>query len=233
MTRAFAAALAALLISAPAATAADLPMQLPGDATASSVRADPDTWIVGAVPGKASAKIAKRFRASHIGLGGYEVARRDARALRERPAQARTCSSTPRPTCCCASSRRSRATRCPAPPNDWRAKVAAPELTPPPVTPESPLIALIDAASDLTHPEWTGDPWATTIAGTPVTDAHGTATQAVAAAPQNGIGILGVWPGARALNVPLATVPGTKGGARSPAPPPARRSPRPSRAAPR
>ena len=79
------------------------------------------------------------------------------------------------------------------------------------MTPESPLIALIDAASDLTHPEWTGDPWATTIPGTPVTDAHGTATQAVAAAPQNGVGILGVWPGARALNVPLATVPNTKG----------------------
>ncbi len=33
----------------------------------------------------------------------------------------------------------------------------------------------------------------------------------VAVAPQNGIGILGVWPGARALNVPLATVPGTDG----------------------
>ena len=81
VTRAFAAALAALLISAPAAAAAELPMQLPGDATASSVRADPDTWIVGAVPGKASAKIAKRFRTDHIGLGGYEVARRDARAF--------------------------------------------------------------------------------------------------------------------------------------------------------
>ena len=34
---------------------------------------------------------------------------------------------------------------------------------------------------------------------------------AVAAAPQNGIGIIGVWPGARALNVPLATVPGSDG----------------------
>ena len=128
VTRAFAAALAALLISAPAAAAADLPMQLPGDATASSVRADPDTWIVGAVPGKASATIAERFRTDHIGLGGYEVARRDARgfasALRKRGllvyAQANTLlrelkavPSDPLTT----------------PPNDWRAKVAAPELT--------------------------------------------------------------------------------------------------------
>ena len=97
------------------------------------------------------------------------------------------------------------------PPNDWRAIVADPALTPPPVTPQSPLIALVDAAADMTHPEWTGDPNVATLPGTPVTDSHGTATMSVAVAPQNGIGILGVWPGARALNVPLATVPGTDG----------------------
>ena len=140
VTRALAAALAALLISAPAATAADLPMQLPGDATASSVRADRDTWIVGAVPGDTSATIAERFRAQHIGLGGYEVKRRSARAfasaLRKRGvlvyAQAnvmlerlKSVPDDPLST----------------PPNAWRASVAAPELTPPPVTPESPLIA--------------------------------------------------------------------------------------------
>ena len=157
VTRAFAAALATLLISAPAAGAADLPMQLPGDATASSVRADTDTWIVGAVPSKASKKIAKRFRASHIGLGGYEVARRDARgfasALRKADllvyAQANVLleglKAVPDDPLSGA-------------PNNWRAKVAAPALTPPPVVPESPLIALVDAAADLTHPEWTGDP---------------------------------------------------------------------------
>ena len=47
----------------------------------------------------------------------------------------------------------------------------------------------------------------------PVTNSHGTATASVAAAPQNGIGILGVWPGARALNVPLRDrAAGTDGG---------------------
>ena len=97
------------------------------------------------------------------------------------------------------------------PPNDWRASVADPALTPPPVTPQSPLIALVDAAADMTHPEWTGDPNVATLPGTPVTDSHGTATMSVAVAPHNGIGILGVWPGARALNVPLKTVPGTDG----------------------
>jgi hypothetical protein len=36
-----------------------------------------------------------------------------------------------------------------------------------------------------------------------VTIAHGTATASVAAAPVNGVGIVGLWPGARALNVPV------------------------------
>jgi hypothetical protein len=36
-----------------------------------------------------------------------------------------------------------------------------------------------------------------------VTDSHGTATASVAAAPVNGVGIVGVWPGARAANIPL------------------------------
>jgi hypothetical protein len=36
-----------------------------------------------------------------------------------------------------------------------------------------------------------------------VADFHGTATTTVAAAPANGVGILGIWPGARVLAVPL------------------------------
>src|SRR5829696_5959282 len=83
MTRAVL-ALLALLIAAPAAAAQELPMQLPGDATASAVRADPDTWLVGAVPGKRSAAVARRFGAEHFGLdgtGSYVVARSRARAF--------------------------------------------------------------------------------------------------------------------------------------------------------
>jgi subtilisin family serine protease len=213
VTRAFAAAFAALLILAPSAVAQDLPMDLPGDATASSVRADPDTWLVGARPGAASAAIAKRFHARHFGFpqtGSYKVARGDARAfaaaLKAKRllvyAQAnvlrRTLQAVPDDPLS-------------SPPNDWRRIVADPALAPPPVTPQSPLIALVDAAADMTHPEWTGDPNVATLPGTPVTDSHGTATMSVAAAPLNGAGLLGVWPGARALNVPLATVPGTDG----------------------
>jgi hypothetical protein len=195
--------LVCLALAAPA-QASDWPMQLPGDAAAASVRSDPDTWIVGARPGAAAAGIAHRYGASHIGLGGYEVPIRRARgmaaALRSRgllvyaqpnvyvhPAQVADDPLS-------------------VPPNAWRKVVADPSLTPPPVTATSPLIALVDAAADLTHPEWTGDPnFSSAAPGTPVTNLHGTATAAVAAAPQNGIGILGVWPGARAMNVPLST----------------------------
>jgi hypothetical protein len=212
VTRAFAAALAALLILAPAAVAQDLPMQLPGDAMASSVRADPDTWLVGAVPNGASATIAKRFGARHFGLpqtGGYKVARTQARAfataLKARKLLVYAQANVLRKPLSVPDDPLS------GPPYNWRAVVADPALMPPPVTPQSPLIALVDAAADMTHPEWTGDPNVATIPGTAVTVSHGTATMSVAAAPQNGIGILGVWPGARVLNVPLKTVPGTDG----------------------
>jgi subtilisin family serine protease len=212
VTRAFAAALATLLIGAPAAHAADLPLQLPGDASASSVRSDPDSWLVGGVPGERTASIAKRFGAEHFGLpetGGYKVARQDARAfaaaLRERGLLVYASANVKvKPLKAVPDDPLSVA------PNAWRAQVASPDLTPPPVTPESPLIALVDAAADLAHPEWAGSN-ATTIPGTAITNSHGTATMSVAAAPLNGVGILGVWPGARALNVPLATVPGTDG----------------------
>ena len=184
-------------------------MELPGDVTASAVRSDPDTWLIGAVPGRASAAVARRFGAEHGGLGNYKVKRSRARAfaaaLRTRGllvyAQANVLIKPLQVI----------ADPLSGPPNNWRERVAAPELVPPPVTPESPLIALVDAAADLTHPEWTGDPFISTIPGTTVSNAHGTATASVAAAPQNGIGILGVWPGARALNVPLATQPGNDG----------------------
>ncbi|HET6550063.1 MAG TPA: hypothetical protein VFG79_16490, partial [Solirubrobacter sp.] len=182
MTRAVLPALLVLLIAAPAAAAQELPMQLPGEATASSVRADPDTWLVGAKPGRASARIARRFDARHFGMpqtGGYTVARPRARgfaaALRARGLLVYAQANVYVKPLAVANDPLSVA------PNDWRAKVASPDLTPPPVTPQSPLIALVDAAADFTHPEWTGDPNVTALPpGRPVTNEHGTATASVA-----------------------------------------------------
>jgi hypothetical protein len=89
-----------------------------------------------------------------------------------------------------------------APPDNWRDWVADPALEPPAVAAASPLIALVDAQLDLAHREWQGGHTAA-LQQFPVTNSHGTATTSVAAAPTNGVGIVGVWPGARALNVPL------------------------------
>ena len=84
----------------------------------------------------------------------------------------------------------------------WRAAIIDPRLVPPPVTPQSPLLALIDSQLDPTHPEFAGGN-VSTVGTLPVQSAHGTETAAIAAAPKNGVGILGVWPGMRAVNVAL------------------------------
>jgi subtilase family protein len=178
------------------------PMQFPGDATASAVHAAPGTWLVGARPGAGARTVARAFGARLIGGGDYVVARGRARAMAS-ALRSRGLLVYAQPDAL-------RATKQGVPndplsvsPDAWRAAIADPSLTPPAVTPTSPLIALLDTRLDETHPEWTGDPNISTLGNRPLDNLHGTATAAVAAAPQNGIGILGVWPGARALNVPL------------------------------
>ena len=214
-------ALAAPLAAAPPAVAADFravpePMQLPGERSgderparggtaAAGVRSDPGTWLVGARPGAGARQAARGFGARRIGpapSGDYVVARRHARsfagALRSRGllvyAQPNGLALTKQGVPDDPLSR---------PPDAWRAAVVDPGLTPPPVTPTSPLIALLDTRLDESHPEFASGGNVSTLGGRPLVDLHGTATAAVAAAPANGVGILGVWPGARTLNVPL------------------------------
>jgi hypothetical protein len=59
---------------------------------------------------------------------------------------------------------------------------------------------------DLSHPEWVGCNFSTLSALPVETEiGHGTATAAVAAAPVNGTGIIGIWPGMVAVNSALPT----------------------------
>lgn len=191
---------AALGLAAPAAGAPPQPPQrLPGDAAIASVRADRSQWIVGARPGAESTRIAGRFGARSIGGGAWAIKSSRATALAgaleradlltysepDRLAERRAV--TPDPL---------------SPAAAWRDIVADPSLTPPPVTADSPLLALIDSQLETTHPEFAGSA-VTSLGGQPLTDSHGTATAAVAAAPANGAGTLGVWPGMRALNLPV------------------------------
>jgi hypothetical protein len=204
------AGVAAGLLAIPAAAAAAVrvepPMTLPGDATAASVRTDGSTWLVGARPGAAAHAIAARFGAETVGArgtGGYAVATGKARAfaaaLRTRDLLVYAQPNTRGDFLSVPDDPLS------VPPNAWRRVVADPALTPPPITAASPLIALVDAQLDPTAPEFVNS-HISTIPRYPVTISHGTATASVAAAPANGRGILGVWPGARALNVPLPEV---------------------------
>jgi Subtilase family len=197
---------AALLLCAPAtATAAvpALPMSLPGDASAAGVEADRATWIVGARPGATSQRLAHAHRARSLGApGAYVVPRTRARAFAGALA-ARHRLVYAQPDVLRASRQTAHAFG-----NDplddlggyrWRDHVVSPNTKPPA---RRKLIVLVDATLDKTHPEF-GAGNVTTTGGHPVTNSHGTSTASVAAAPQNGIGFTGLWPGARALNIAL------------------------------
>jgi hypothetical protein len=203
--RALACGAFAALGAAPTAAAdsPDPPMSLPGDAVAASVAAAPGTWIVGARPGPQAAALARRYGARHIGpagTGGYVIARPKARAFARALGDQLVYA---QPNTLAEPLQRAVAQDpFSVPPDDWRDWIVDPALVPPPVDANSPLIALVDAQLDKTHAEFAGGN-TDAIEQFPVTNSHGTATASVAAAPVNGTGIVGVWPGARALNVPL------------------------------
>jgi hypothetical protein len=176
------------------------PLVLPGDPgahAATAARAQSGTWIVGA-RADTGAAIARRFHARSLLRAGtaYVVARRDARAF--------------------AAALRRRGLLAFAEPN-WRARRSAfpqdplfaaqapllksidPNLTPPPVTPTSPLLAIDDAQILASHPDFAGTALTLADPSAPVTELHGTAVASVAGAAFNGVGMVGVWPGMRLL----------------------------------
>jgi hypothetical protein len=199
------ATLAALLLGAAPAHAAfrsfPEPMQLPGDASASAIQADSGTWMVGARPSAATRATARKFNAGEIGPGDFVVQRARARAFAA-TLRRQGLLTYAQPNALRATKQAVPDDPLSAPPDAWRAAVADPNIPPPPVSPTSPMIALLDTQLDAAHPEFAGSQTAT-LGGLPVDNLHGTATAAVAAAPVNGVGIVGVWPGARALNIPL------------------------------
>src|SRR5215218_3744455 len=170
---------------------------LPGDASAASANADPDTWIVGVLHGGGA--IARAHGAKRIAGGAWLAPRSRTRTL--------------------AAVLRSRGQLDYAEPNRFGRSVAAPppdplspfarwrdfvvgDAEPPTVGPDSPLTGVVDTLIDVNHPEIAGSNIRTT-GGAALKDLHGTATTTVAAAPANGVGMLGIWPGANVLNVPL------------------------------
>jgi hypothetical protein len=185
-------------IAAAGAYASAPPMVLPGDAGAANVDADRGTWIVGARHGRSPARVARRFGARRVGsVGAYVVARGRARAFARALRRERALSfAEPNITSRLQASGTDPFTA----PARWRPMVVRNGLEPPaPTAPDTPRLALIDSKLDATHPEWVGGQ-VTTVGDRPVADEHGTATASVAAAPTNGRGIEGIWPGMRATN---------------------------------
>jgi hypothetical protein len=173
------------------------PMTLPGDARAARVPADPATWIVAARDVRAAAPLARRYGARPVGsVGAHVVPRRNARAFADALRRRGLLSfaepnilSYPRQTGSDPLTRYA----------GWRTTVVETGLELPAVRPGSPKLALIDSPLDISHPEFEGGR-ITTVGSRPVEDEHGTATAAVAAAPTNGVGIEGIWPGMIATN---------------------------------
>ncbi len=180
-------------------------MTLPGDATASAVRADPATWLLGARPTRAARALVRAAGGSAVVAGAYEVPRRAARPLAAR-LRGRGLLTFAEPNRL-SSFRQAPPRALPDDPFDarsrWRDAAVDPSLVPPPVTAASPLLALVDAKADIGHPEFSAGANVTALPGQSVQVAHGTETLGVAVAPANGIGIVGTYPGARAVNVPL------------------------------
>lgn len=181
------------------------PMLLPGDARASSLRADPTTWIVGAdARSPRSAAIARRFGARPAGGAATTFAVAPARAA----AFARALRRAGLLVYAEPNGRATYAARLSDPlttTSSWRDVIVAASLTAPKVTPKSPKLVLIDTQIDLTHPEIAGTNIRSTLHNRP-TSPHGTATVGVAAAPDNNIGFVGVWPNMRAYNYATGTL---------------------------
>jgi Subtilase family len=210
---------ALLLIAVPAAARAaptplgglppQAPLILPGDAQRPSLSYRTGRgWIVAGTPGPASREIARRFHARRLlpAAGIYQVPTSRARAF-ARALDAAGVISFAEPN-----ARISRAAF-PADPltplQPWLGQIVAPSLTPPPVGPNSPVLGMLEESVDVTHPEISAGNVTGLVSMGPTTDEHGTAVTAVAAAPANGVGIVGVWPGMRVRLIPNGKTCGT------------------------
>jgi hypothetical protein len=174
------------------------PRLLPDDTETASLAARADSWLVGARPGAVSERIARRFGA-HVLMEGTGVYRLDssrargfAAALRVR---GRYVFSEP--------DRVATARAFPVDPlfgSQWGlAATGAIFLDPPPVSADSPLLAIVEDGIDPSHPDLQGVAVSGPVGRDPENVSHGTAVTSVASAPANGVGITGVWPGARTL----------------------------------
>ncbi|HVE68463.1 MAG TPA: S8 family serine peptidase, partial [Solirubrobacteraceae bacterium] len=154
------------------------------------------TWIVGARPGAATARIAARFGARPVvaSEGIYVVDKRRARVFAAHLGDRLTMAEPD-----ALGAKRAMPTDPLTPAQWWYPAVVDPNLTPPPVTPQSPSLGIIEEEIQRDHPDMQGV--VSTGNGVPP-DAHGTQVAGAAGAPDNEIGIVGIWPGMR-IDMPV------------------------------
>jgi hypothetical protein len=199
--------LVALALAAPAAAQAydERPMRLPatGPGAVAASSAQPSTWLVAAQPGVRDARVAAgaagRFGATRLSVGAvYRVATARARAF-------------------AAALRGAGALRYAEPdvklalqsafdadPGGYaRGYVVEPGLAPP--APGNVAVAVVDELVDISHPDLAGH--SRQLNPGPILGSHGTEVASTAAGAFNGVGVLGVFPGAPVLSVGLSPDP--------------------------
>ncbi|MEA2347188.1 MAG: hypothetical protein QOG62_975 [Thermoleophilaceae bacterium] len=187
----------ALALPAPASAMQQPPMTLPGDAGVRAKAVVAGSWIVGGSPGAKTDAIAKGFGAERLipGAGVYAVPTARARSLAAGlKAAGRLVYAEPDSV--------ATPTAFPSDPltpqQDWLPRIGVTNLTPPAMTATSPLLGIVEESVDVSHTDLADGGHIKGYSKGAVIDEHGTEVAGVAAAPANGKGIVGVWPGARA-----------------------------------
>ncbi len=186
----------------------DPPMLLPGDAGISSAGADAaeaETWIIAAKPGSRAARLARAAGAEAVdrASGIYSIARGEAGSFAEdlrrsglleyaEPNAPVTPSAYPSDRL--------------AGQQWWLDRIVnTTEFTPPPVTPNSPRLGLVEESVNSLHPDLLEASIEGAFALNSAEDTHGTAIAAIAGSPGEGVGIRGVWPGMNMTHFPSGT----------------------------
>ena len=174
------------------------PMLLPGDAGTSSSRAygaGAERWIIGATSGNRTARLARIAGAEAVdsASGIYSIDRSAATSFAENLSRSGLLVYA-EPNVPVSFS---------GYPADvfgeqqwWLDRIVnTTEITPPPVTPDSPRLGLIEESVNPAHPDLREANLDGAFALNSPEDTHGTAIAAIAGSPGEGAGIRGVWPG--------------------------------------
>ena len=168
------------------------PLVLPPESDGARAASPGGGWIVGGRPGPATDRVARRFGAAPVlpAAGAYRVAAGRARAMAWalRTAGRLVYAEPDAPA--------RKADR----PHDpftaqtwWRDPVVSESAIPPPVTESTPFMAVIDDPFDEGHPEFAGSN-TRNVSSDPLVDSHATAIAGIAGAPDNDVGVIGIWP---------------------------------------